>query len=211
MRKELVGRTIGGVEVLQPKCVNLPAEEFQAALTGAEIRDVAPRDKWLQVETTRGWLLLNLGMGGEILLTDREHLPEKLRLVLDLDDGTCLAINFWWVGHAHYAADLAAHAMTAKLGPNALDLTLAQFRALLRGRRGAIKYFLLTHSPSAASLASASASRLRSRGTCTNSTMPSAATAALAWACNWRSVGLRTANHPSIWLTTTRLSMRTST
>jgi formamidopyrimidine-DNA glycosylase len=33
--------------------------------------------------------------------------------------------------------------MTARLGPNALGLTLDQFRALLRGRRGAIKPFLL--------------------------------------------------------------------
>jgi formamidopyrimidine-DNA glycosylase len=143
MRRELVGRTISGVEVLQPKCLNVPAEDFQAALIGAEIRDVAPRGKWLQVETTRGWLLLNLGMGGEILLTGRDNLPEKHRLILDLDDAACLAVNFWWFGYVHYVPDLVAHTMTARLGPNALDLTLVQFRALLRGRRGAIKPFLL--------------------------------------------------------------------
>ena len=33
--------------------------------------------------------------------------------------------------------------MTAKLGPDALDLSLDEFRALLRGRRGGIKAFLL--------------------------------------------------------------------
>ena len=143
MQKELAGRTITAVEVLQPKCLNVPVEDFQAALSGAEIRDVRPRGKWLQVETTQGWLLLGLGMGGEILLTDRGNLPEKYRLVFDLDDGACLAINFWWFGYAHYVSELAEHAMTAKLGPNALDLDLEQFRALLRGRRGAIKPFLL--------------------------------------------------------------------
>jgi formamidopyrimidine-DNA glycosylase len=140
---ELVGRTIGGVEVLQPNCLNVPVEDFQAAVTGAEIRDVAPRGKWLHVEITRGWLLLNLGMGGEILLTDRDNLPEKRRLIVDLDDATCLAINFWWFGYVHCVPDLLAHTMTAGLGPNTLDLTLDQFRALLRGRRGAIKHFLL--------------------------------------------------------------------
>jgi formamidopyrimidine-DNA glycosylase len=147
MRKELVGHTIRSVQVLQPKCLNVPVEDFEAALSGAGIRDVMPRGKWLQVETTRGWLLLGLGMGGEILLTDREHLPEKYRLVFDLEDdldeSTCLAINFWWFGYAHYVPELAEHKMTAGLGPNALDLTLDQFRALLRGRRGAIKPFLL--------------------------------------------------------------------
>jgi formamidopyrimidine-DNA glycosylase len=33
--------------------------------------------------------------------------------------------------------------MVGKLGPNALDLSLDEFRALLKGRRGAIKTFLL--------------------------------------------------------------------
>jgi len=143
MQKELTGRTIGGIEIVQPKCLNVSEEEFQTALTGAEIRNVTPRGKWLQVETTRGWLLLNLGMGGEILLTDRDNLPEKYRLVFDLEGGDCLAINFWWFGYAHYAVNLADHKMTAQLGPNALGLTLDEFRELLRGRRGAVKTFLL--------------------------------------------------------------------
>ncbi len=143
MQRELVGRTITDIEVLQPKSLNLPVEEFRTALTGGEILGVRPRGKWLRVQTTPGWLLLNLGMGGEILLTSRDNLPEKHRLIFDLDDGTALVINFWWFGYVHYVADLADHPMTARLGPNALDLTLDQFRALLRRRRGGIKSFLL--------------------------------------------------------------------
>jgi formamidopyrimidine-DNA glycosylase len=143
MQKELVGRMISFVEVLQPKCLNVPVDKFQAALSGTTIRDVTYQGKWLRVETTQGWLLLSLGMGGEILLTDRGNLPEKYRLILDLTDGACLTINFWWFGYAHYVADLAAHKMTAQLGPNVLDLTLDEFRGLLRGRRGAVKTFLL--------------------------------------------------------------------
>jgi formamidopyrimidine-DNA glycosylase len=143
MQRELVGRTISGIEILQPKCLNVAVDEFKAALTGAQIRGVTARGKWLQIDTTQGWLMLGLGMGGEILLTDRDHLPEKYRLAFDLADGACLAINFWWFGYAHYAADLADHKMTAQLGPNALDLAMDKFRDLLHGRRGAIKSFLL--------------------------------------------------------------------
>jgi formamidopyrimidine-DNA glycosylase len=51
--------------------------------------------------------------------------------------------HHWWFGYAHYAADPADHPMVGKLGPNALDLSLEEFRALLKGRRGAIKAFLL--------------------------------------------------------------------
>jgi formamidopyrimidine-DNA glycosylase len=52
---------------------------------------------------------------------------------------------FWWFGYAHYAPidELDSHKMTAKLGPNALDLTADDLRALLKGRRGGIKSFLL--------------------------------------------------------------------
>ena len=148
MEKELVGKRIAGIEVLQPKCLNVPQETFVEALTGARVLDVTYRGKWIFVETTQGWLLINLGMGGEILLVTRDTLPEKRRLIFDFDDGDCLTVNFWWFGHAHYVptGELDSHAMTAKLGPNALDLTADDLRDLLKGRRGRIKSYLLDQS-----------------------------------------------------------------
>jgi formamidopyrimidine-DNA glycosylase len=143
MQDELVGRTFRDAEVLQPKCLNLPVDEFRGVLAGARILAVTSHGKWLQVETTQGWLLLNLGMGGEIRLTSRDHLPDKYRLLIDLADGASLAINFWWFGYAHYTQDLADHPMVAKLGPDFMSLTLDDFREMLRGRRGGIKSFLL--------------------------------------------------------------------
>ena len=148
MRSELVGKTITAVEVLQPKSLNVPPEEFSTALTGATLVDVTYRGKWLFVETSQGWLLLNLGMGGELLLVTRETLPAKYRLILDFDDHTCLSINFWWVGFVHHVPDgkLAAHRMTAKLGTSALEVTSDNLRALLKGRRRRIKSLLLDQS-----------------------------------------------------------------
>jgi formamidopyrimidine-DNA glycosylase len=145
MQAELVGKTITVVEVLQPKCLNVAKKKFIAALTGARLLEVTHRGKWLFIRTTQGWLLLNLGMGGEILLVTRPTLPEKYRLVFDFDDGASLAINFWWFGYAHYVAPdkLGKHTMTAKLGPNALDVTADDLRALFRGRRGRLKSLLL--------------------------------------------------------------------
>jgi formamidopyrimidine-DNA glycosylase len=143
LQKELVSRTIAGVEVLQPKCLNLPEDEFRAALEGARIESVAAHGKWLEVATTQGWLLLNLGMGGEILLTERGNLPNKYRLIFDLADGSALVVNFWWLGHAHLVPDLADHPMVSRLGPDFMSLTLDDFRTLLAGRRGGIKSFLL--------------------------------------------------------------------
>ena len=148
MKEALVGRTITGIQVLQPKCLNVPEETFIDALTGARLLNVTHRGKWLFVETTQGWLLLNMGMGGEILLVTRDTLPEKRRLIFDFEDSTCLSVNFWWFGYAHYvpAGELGSHTMTAKLGPNGLELTADDLRALLKGRRGRIKSFLLNQS-----------------------------------------------------------------
>ncbi len=148
MKTALSGKTIQGIEVLQPKSLNVPEDLFVQALTGAQVLDVTNRGKWILVETDRGWLLLNLGMGGEILLVDRAHLPEKHRLVFDFTDGSCLAVNFWWFGYAHYAAPdrLGSHEMIAKLGPNVTDLSAADLKSLMRGQRKQLKSFLLDQS-----------------------------------------------------------------
>lgn len=145
MKAALSGKVIRGIEVLQPKSLNMPEEAFVQTLTGARILDATNRGKWILVKTDQGWLLLNLGMGGEILLTDRGHLPEKYRLVLDFSDGACLTVNFWWFGYAHYAAPgrLDDHPMVAKLGPNALELTAEDLKAMFKGQRSGIKAFLL--------------------------------------------------------------------
>ena len=145
MRAALVGRTIVEVDVRQPKCLNVTACAFRKGLVGGKIRDVTPRGKWVITETSRGFFLLNLGMGGEVLLVSSERLPEKWKVRIGFDDGESLAINFWWFGHAHFAAldGLADHAPSAVLGPDALDVSLEGLRAALDGRRGRVKAFLL--------------------------------------------------------------------
>lgn len=148
MTAALVGKTITNIEVLQPKCLNVPPETFTESLRGAQLRQTKQRGKWLLTETTRGWLLFNLGMGGELLLVTRTTLPEKYRLIFDFNDQTCLAVNFWWFGSAHFVPldQLDSHDLTAKLGPEALSVTTADLRQMFQGRRGQLKAFLLDQS-----------------------------------------------------------------
>ncbi len=150
MNAALPGKTIQNIEVVQPKCLNLLPAEFTTALTGATIEYVTYHGKWIKVMSTRGWLLLNLGMGGEILLTTRKSLPGKYRLIFDFTDGFCLVINFWWFGYAFYAAidALDKIKMLAKLGPNVLDLSLDEFTAILKSQspKTGVKAFMLDQS-----------------------------------------------------------------
>jgi formamidopyrimidine-DNA glycosylase len=148
MKKELPGRVLTAIDVLQPKCLNMPEDDFRAALVDATIQDVGHRGKWITTRTDRGWLLLNLGMGGEIWLVRRDALPEKHRLVFHLDGDDSLSVNFWWFGYAHYAPidGLDEHEMIARIGPSALDLSADDLRAMFAGRRGRLKTFLLDQS-----------------------------------------------------------------
>lgn len=143
--QNLTGKRIQGIEVIQPKCLNLEPQTFSLALVGALFQGARYRGKWIEVNTSQGWLLLNLGMGGEILLVTRQTLPEKRRLIFDFEDETCLSINFWWFGYAHFVptAGLATHEMSARLGPNAIDLTSQDLHSMLKGQRGRIKAYLL--------------------------------------------------------------------
>ena len=148
MNRELPGKTIRSVEIVQPKCLNMSAEDFSNCVTGAVIESVTHHGKWIKMHTNRGWILINLGMGGEILLADRDHMPSKFRLVLDFEDQTCLAINFWWFGYVHFCTDqqLDAHPMLSKLGPDVLEISESEFSDLLRSRKGKLKSFLIDQS-----------------------------------------------------------------
>jgi formamidopyrimidine-DNA glycosylase len=145
MSAELQGKIISGIEVTQPKCLNVSLVEFRAGLQGACLGETTCRGKWLFTETNQGWFLLNLGMGGEIRLATRSSLPEKYRLVVDFSDESCLAVNFWWFGYAHYVKPekLASHTMTAKLGPNAVDISPAELWKMTSRQKASVKAFLL--------------------------------------------------------------------
>jgi len=148
MNVELTGRRILGAEVEQPKCLNLDVAAFRDRLRGARIEGTTYRGKWLFVKISSGYLLINLGMGGELLLVRGDRLPERWRVRLDLDGDDALAINFWWMGHAHFVLPekLAEHRWTAQLGPNATEIDREAFARLLAGRRGRVKPLLLNQS-----------------------------------------------------------------
>lgn len=148
MNAELKGKVINEIDIIQPKCLNLLPDEFNDHLAGACIEQTTYRGKWLFTHTSRGWLLINLGMGGEILLGTPETLPEKKRLIIYFTDASCLTVNFWWFGYVHFVPEekLHQHTMTARLGPNALDVDAALLRQLSLGLRTRVKTFLLDQS-----------------------------------------------------------------
>jgi formamidopyrimidine-DNA glycosylase len=151
MDRELRGRRVAGVDVVQPKCLNVPGAEFGRLLAHARVTRVTSRGKWifmdLQPEVT---FLLNLGMGGEALFRrEGEPLPENRQSAILFEDGSAFSQHFWWFGYVHAVktADLASHAMTASLGLDPLDdgeFTRETFEKMLEvKKRTAIKTVLM--------------------------------------------------------------------
>lgn len=153
MNRELRDKRIASVLVRQEKCLNLPAADFISLVSGKGIEHVTSRGKWVFIKLEADtWLLLSLGMGGDVVLHETDQtLPDKYQLRLDFDDGHILSIGFWWFGYVHTvnSCDLNSHKMTAKLGLTPIrdsDFTQEHFLGLLKGRKGSVKSFLMNQS-----------------------------------------------------------------
>ncbi|MBC7233144.1 MAG: Fpg/Nei family DNA glycosylase [Chloroflexi bacterium] len=153
MDQALCGRSITGVKIYQPKCLNLPEEEFCRAVIGHAFHRARHRGKWVIADLNRDWTLaFNLGMGGEVRLHGATEIPnpQRERVVLYLDNGQQLWTHFWWFGHVHLIplGELNVHPLLARLGPEPLvaDFTPQKLEEMLRGKRGAIKKYLLDQS-----------------------------------------------------------------
>ena len=153
MNEALRGLVITDATVNQPKCVNLPPDEFLRAVVGRVFQQISQRGKWVLAHLDGGsTLALNLGMGGEVRLHDPGETPDpgRERVTFCLSDGRQLWAHFWWFGHVHVLppGGLDAHPQIAKLGPDpmAADFTPERLADMLRGKRGAIKKYLLDQS-----------------------------------------------------------------
>ena len=144
MTDTLAGEIISGFELRQPKCLNAPERDYRQ-LEGGKILGVEARGKWLRLalEGDR-LLLLNVGMGADVLYY---HLPErppadKYQCRIDLAGGAGLTMRFWWFGNLHLVArsDLPRHP-AGQVGPTPFDpaFTIEMLEALTGKTRRNVK------------------------------------------------------------------------
>ena len=94
MDREFKGQTIKDIQVIQEKCINLPVGDFSELFLGKRIEHVTFKGKWIFIEIEQDiWLLLNLGMGGNVLLHGKDKtLPDKYQLKMDFHDERVLPV-----------------------------------------------------------------------------------------------------------------------
>lgn len=146
MQERIAGKTIEEAEVLQKKCLNCSLEKFLSSIKGKIIQRVSYSGKWFVIQLNEGYLLINLGMGGDMVYFNSEKLTSsKYQFKFLFDDKTGFTIRFWWFGYVHFVNSLYEHKMTRNLGPSPLhpSFNFEKFKNLLEKKRGNIKSFLL--------------------------------------------------------------------
>ena len=149
LQRRVAGQTIQAVKIIPPGgpivVRDLTKRGFAAALTGAVLQQVARRGKFLifsfQTEGTPLYLALNPKLTGRLQLANpSEKLRAKTQVVFTLANGAQLRyLDQKQMGQLYLADDLAALPEYTSLGPEALEISLAEFRERLKPFRGEIK------------------------------------------------------------------------
>ena len=152
LRPRVVGRTITGATVHWRRTIATPgAREFAREILGFKIVAITRRGKYLVFHLCRGtarrvptkYLLVHLRMTGGFRLDPRAALRDKhMHVHLQLDDGRELRFRDPRKFGRMWLVDDPA-LVTAKLGPEPLDISAKEFAARFEKRRGHLKPLLL--------------------------------------------------------------------
>ncbi len=152
LRKRALGRRIAAVEVLHTGIIIGDPEEFMRLAEGRTVASVQRKGKVLAVELAgakqqgTGYLILRLGMTGQVTIQSVGDPLEPHTHVRMVFEGGNEELRFRDVrrfGRLRCCTREELDALFKSLGPDAQQATEAEFLRARRGRRGAIKSWLL--------------------------------------------------------------------
>jgi len=149
LQRRVVGQAITAVDVIPPGGAvvvrDLTQAGFAAALTGATITGLARRGKYLvftlQASIAPLFLVLNPKLSGRLqLASERDKRKAKTWVIFVLSGGGQLRyLDQKQMGQLYLTQDLALIPDYAAMGPEALEISLEDFRKRLAPYRGEIK------------------------------------------------------------------------
>lgn len=151
LNRRVVGQTITGVEVIPPGGIivvrDLTHSGFEKILAGLNLSTIARRGKFLifQFSISSIYLAINPKLTGRLqLATPKEKKLPKTHLIFSLSGGGHLRyVDQKQMGQLYLTADLAQVPDFAEMGPEALEISAADFRARLKRFSGEIKSALI--------------------------------------------------------------------
>lgn len=139
LRPAIVGRRIVNAEFGTSRVMRGMPPDTSDVLRGQQILAVERYGKFIAIRLSAGCLVVHLGMTGKLLL-DSET-TKWTHAVLTLDQGSVLYDDPRQFGRIEYGPDIPAR--VAGLGPEPLEVTVADFGNRLKERRSPIKAVLL--------------------------------------------------------------------
>ncbi|HVB34192.1 MAG TPA: bifunctional DNA-formamidopyrimidine glycosylase/DNA-(apurinic or apyrimidinic site) lyase [Patescibacteria group bacterium] len=149
--RRIAGRRIVGVWLAKTDFIHNP-ERMKTLLPGGRIDEIRRYGKLILAaldrndrEPERFWLVIHLGMTGQLVLCDpAEPVLPHTHVRFSLDDGSELRyVDIRRFGHMRVAPPEELAALIAPLGADPLEVAEPEFRARLGGRRARVKALLL--------------------------------------------------------------------
>src|SRR3984957_4791042 len=136
---KLTGRRIVDAQFFSHHVVRQKFPALRKRVRNQLVKSVERHGKFIVVTLDHGVLVIHLGMTGKLLL-DSEPGPYA-RAIFELDRGLLVYDDIRHFGRIEWSEKLPERA--GALGPEALHITLEDFRKLLKTRRSGIKPLLL--------------------------------------------------------------------
>jgi formamidopyrimidine-DNA glycosylase len=149
LARVLDGRRIARVEARRPDLRRALPEDLGQRLTGARVTGLRRRAKYGLIDTDRGdTLVFHLGMSGHWRI-DPSETAKHDHFIIETDEGRRLALNdarrFGSLDLVR-TAELENWPAIEALGPEPFDISAAELKRRLVGRKAAIKLLLLDQS-----------------------------------------------------------------
>ncbi len=152
LRQRALGRRIAAVEVRHASVIGGSPEEFVSTLAGRTLTNVSRKGKAIAVElspeqgSAPRFLLVRLGMTGQLTVATREApIEPHTHVIMALDDGR-EELRFRDIrrfGRLRSLTGQELEEVFGALGPDAQRVTEDEFLVAMRGRKGAIKSWLM--------------------------------------------------------------------
>jgi formamidopyrimidine-DNA glycosylase len=133
------------VRVRDERILGVRKDVFSRALRGRAFERVQRHGKHLFADAGSTWLHLHFGMTGDLAYyADASDEPRFARVVFDFEKAHLAFEDMRLFGVVDLTPSPDAYIAEHELGPDPLEITLAQFRAIVAKRRGAAKALLMS-------------------------------------------------------------------
>jgi formamidopyrimidine-DNA glycosylase len=152
LRSSLIGQKIRSVQVLNPGILRCSPKVFVPALTGAIIREIRRKGKFILIDLTPDWtLIIHLKMTGQVLIEPGSTFPDRHTHVVF----HFISFNFqmryrdirrFGFFDLFQGNQTGSNIYLSRLGPDPFEITPNQFVKIVLSRKKSIKSLLLDQS-----------------------------------------------------------------